>query len=118
MSDDKIKAFPKADALPECPMTVESRLRGFCSHPSIVIDPHERSIRCAKCDASLDAFDYLHQNGLHIQSAWRDFKFVRDRISEMNQSVDRLKREEKRLRALVKRLQDKSSAKLDLRGGL
>lgn len=118
MNEDKIMAFPKADALPECPVKVTSSAQQYCRHPSIVIDVHDRSIRCSKCDAALEAFDYLTQNGAEIQRAWADHKAMQRRVGELNESVVKLLREEKRLKALVRRLQDKTATKLDVRGGL
>ena len=118
---DNIRSLPGVEGIPECPMElVSSRSKQiyYCDHPSLIIDVHERSIRCAKCDAALDPFDYLERSGNQIQRAWDDYKAVRRRISDFNESIARLQREEKRLKALVKRLQDKSATKLDVRGGL
>lgn len=118
---DNIRSLPGVEGIPDCPMElVSSRSKQifYCDHPSLIIDVHERSIRCAKCDAALDAFDYLASTGQQIQCAWADYKAVRNRINDFNESIARLQREEKRLKALVKRLQDKTASKLDVRGGL
>lgn len=118
---DNVRSLPGVDGIPECPMeliSTRSKQIYHCEHPSLIIDVHERSIRCAKCDAALDPFDYLARSGQQIQRAWADYKSVRSRISDFNESIVRLQREEKRLKALVKRLQDKSATKLDVRGSL
>ena len=116
---DNIRSLPGVEGIPECPMELVSS-RGktiyHCDHASLIIDTHERSIRCAKCDDALDPFNYIAATAQHIQCAWRDYKSVRSRISDFNESIARLQREEKRLKALVKRLQDKSAARLDVRG--
>lgn len=119
MSDDnKITQLHKADALPECPIRVHSTSPVYhCGHNALVIDSHERSIRCAKCDAVLDPFDYLASCGRNIQLAWRDYKYMRDEIRKLNESVGRLKREERRLKASIKRQQQKTTV-LDVRDGL
>jgi hypothetical protein len=120
MSDEKIiqHAFGAAKELPDCPIRVESSSPIFhCNHPALAIDTHERAIRCAKCDAVLDPFDYLANCGRSIQMAWRDYKYTRAEITRLNESVDRLKREEKRLKASIRRQQQKAPI-LDVRGGL
>ena len=121
MADNNIRSLPGVESIPECPMELISshnKQLYHCDHASLIIDVHERSIRCAKCGASLDPFDYLAGTGQQIQRAWADYKSVRSRIQDFNESIARLQREEKRLKALVKRLQDKSATKLDVRGGL
>ena len=119
--NDNIRSLPGVEGIPECPMElVSSRSKAIyhCEHASLIIDAHERSIRCAKCDAALDPFNYLASTAQHIQCAWRDYKSVRSRISDFNESITRLQREEKRLKALVKRLQDKSATRVEVRGNL
>lgn len=119
MSEDNVISAFAGRELPPCPMTVTNSTNNLiCNHPSLLIDTHDRSIRCAKCNAVLDAFNYLATNGASIQRAWAEARFVRSEIEKLNESVDRLKREEKRLKALVRRLQDKSASRLDVRGGL
>jgi hypothetical protein len=114
--DDNVRVLKIAGELPDCPVTIKHQPFGFCNHASLVIDEHEREIRCAKCNAALDPFDYLHKNGAQIQSAWRNYKFVRNRIDELNVSVDKLRAEEKRLKASVRRLQAKPGVTLNTRG--
>ena len=119
-TDDKVvHAFPSADPLPENILQVErDKLSYYCQHPSILLDEHTRSVQCAKCGHILDAFDFLRNNGLHIQRAWDNHRQAQARVTVLNESINTLAREEKRLKALVKRLQDKSGAKLDVRGPL
>jgi hypothetical protein len=114
--DDNVRVLPVAGELPACPVTITPQPFGFCDHASLLIDGHCREIRCAKCNAALDPFDYLYTSGAQIQSAWRDYKFVRTRIDELNVSVDKLRTEEKRLKAAVKRLQSKPGLTLNTRG--
>jgi hypothetical protein len=114
--DDNVRMLPLAGELPACPVTIKPQPFGYCSHASLVIDDQEREIRCAKCNAALDPFDYLYKSGAQIQSAWRDYKFVRARIDELNVSVDKLRAEEKRLKAAVRRLQAKPGLTLNTRG--
>lgn len=119
MSDDNvIHAFGKADELPENLLQVRRDPTMYCAHASILLDEHDRSVQCCKCGATLDAFDFLRLNGLHIQMAWQNYRQAKSHVEALNESVSKLQREEKRLKALVKRLQDKTGAKLDVRGPL
>lgn len=119
MSDDKvIHAFPAAE-LPESVMTVDARRAGepyFCQHPAIRLNEHDRTVHCAKCGAALDPFNFLLHEAKTIQRAWENHKVVAAKVSELNERVAALAKEEKRLRAQVKRLQDKSGEVVQVRG--
>ena len=115
MSDDNvIQAFRLASPLPECGVQVQPD-RSYCRHPAILIDEHCRSITCKKCGGALDAFDYLRQNGRELQRMWSDYKLVEERVKAMQSSIETLLREEKRLKASVRRLRDRAGDALDVR---
>lgn len=118
MSDEKIiHVFRQADDLPPCPMDVTSSSPVYhCDHRQLQIDTHDRTVRCDACGATLDPFTYLARNGQSLQMAWRDYRAVRDRIKALNESIERLMREEKRLKAAVKRAKDRLPDRLDVRG--
>lgn len=118
MSDDNVTALPGAAGLPENPLQVAPRPLHWCSHPAVIIDEHTRSIRCAdvKCGAVLDAFDYLRANAHTIQRAWDSHRQVMRQANEVAERVHHLKKEEQRLRAMVKRLQEKTGAVIAVRG--
>jgi len=114
---DNVKAFPGTGDLPENPMRIAPRLNGFCSHEKIILDEHTRSIQCAdsKCGAILDPFNFLHKNAQTIQSAWSNYNYVRKQANEIADRVGALKKEEQRLRAMIKRLQEKSGSVITTR---
>ena len=116
--NDNVTPFPGSGDLPENPLMIAPRHPGWCSHDSIVIDTHTRSIRCATvaCGAVLDPFSYLLTNANTVQRAWSDFREVNRRVSEVTARVDALKKEEQRLRAMVKRLQEKTGSVITVRG--
>lgn len=118
MTDDTVKQFPGGQGLPENPLQVTPRRPGWCDHASILIDQHTRSVQCSNtaCGAVLDPFDYLLRNAHAIQRAWDDHRSVMRQVAEVAERVTVLKKEEKRLRAMVKRLQEKSGAVLAVRG--
>ena len=117
MMSDNVTTFPGGVELPENTMQVAPRQPGWCQHTSIVLDEHTRSIQCAdpKCGATLDAFNYLLYNARSISHAWSSHRQVMQQANEVAQRVAVLKKEEQRLRAMVKRLQEKSGAVVSVR---
>lgn len=120
MTDNKvIQAFPAAE-LPENLMTIEARPAGvpfYCNHDAVTLNEHDRVVNCARCGATLDPFAFLMQNARTIQMAWSNHKEASRKVSELNDRIAILAKEEKRLRAQVKRLQDKTGGVLNLRVG-
>jgi hypothetical protein len=114
---DNISPFPGGD-LPENPLAIESSgYRHFCSHDAVTLDAHLRTVQCAdpKCGAVLDPFNFLLSNAQTIRRAWDAHAQAMRQANEVIERVTVLKREEQRLRAMVKRLQEKSGAVLNVR---
>lgn len=109
-SNDKIHALPGRE-LPENLMSVEPRRPGeayFCAHDAVRLNQHDRIVNCARCGATLDPFNFLLNNAVTIQRAWENYRAANLKVGELNDRVATLSKEEKRLRAQVKRLQDKT----------
>jgi len=119
MSDEKvIHAFPGSE-LPENPLQIEPkdpRLPYYCEHANVRLNEHDRTIACVKCGATLDPFNFVRDNARTIQRAWQSHKEASRIAGELNERINGLKKEEKRLRAQVKRLQDKTGEVLSVRG--
>lgn len=116
-NDNVIQAFPKPE-LPAQTITVADQPPGkkmFCQHTRLSIDTHERLIACGDCGQVLDPFTFLHQNAMVLQRAWQDHAYVKRELGEMQDRVSILKKEEQRLRAMVKRLGEKTGI-VDVRG--
>lgn len=120
MADDKVvHAFPAAD-LPENLLGIEQRPAGvpyFCTHEAVTLNEHDRAVNCARCGATLDPFNFLLSNARTIQMAWQNHRAASQKVAELNDRITVLTREEKRLRAQVKRLQDKMGGVINLRAG-
>lgn len=101
--DEKIIAFPGAVPVPENPLRVNERRDVYCSHERIVLDDHERVVRCADCSKVFDPFTFLRDQAGLIQRAWASHKHVLAMVREKMDTVVLLKAEEKRLRAAVAR---------------
>lgn len=117
-TDDNIRILPGAGGLPENPLRPAARRDGWCSHVNLIVDAHTRTIVCAdpKCAAVIDPFDYLHSQAQQLQRAWSSHREVSRQASEIADRVHALKKEEQRLRSMVKRLQEKSGAVVSTRG--
>ena len=79
----------------------------FCTHGSVRIDGHSRSIACVKCGANIDPFDFLEKSAKTIERAWASYKYAKKAEEEVNERIELLKKQEKNLRAQVQRLQGK-----------
>lgn len=118
MSDDNIvMPFPKKPEAPENLLTISDERYSYCSHDKISLEAHTREVRCAnpKCGKVFDAFDYLLMNAQHLRSAWANYAQMQRIDKELNQSIANLKAEEKRLRALLKRLNAKNTDTISTR---
>lgn len=120
MADDKVVhgAFPSSE-LPENLMEIEPRnpaLPYHCAHEAIRLDQHDRAVHCAQCGATLDPFMFLLNNAATIQRAWSNHAEAQHRVRDLHDRIEVLGKEEKRLRARVKRLQDNAGDVLVVRG--
>lgn len=116
--NDNVKPFPGSPDLPENNLQIEPRRpSGWCSHEAVVLDEHTRTVHCANttCGATLDPFGFLLTNAHLIQRAWDRHREVARQASEIAERVSVLKKEEQRLRAMIKRLQDKTGAVVTVR---
>ena len=110
--DDTVKPFPKGGDLPDNPLRIEPIPTRFCTHEAVSLDQHTRTIRCAdlNCGAVLDPFDFLLTQARTISRAWQNYAQAARQAAEAVERVSVLLKEEKRLRAAVRRLQDKSGS--------
>ena len=106
---DNVMQLPSAQTLPENPLALAARHPSFCSHDAVVLDVHTRTVNCAntKCGAVLDPFNFLVNNAATIERAWSSHREAMRQANEVAERVTLLKKEEQRLRSMVKRLQEK-----------
>lgn len=112
-----IRAF-KAPELPEQTFSIATPPAGkphYCKHGSLHLDPHERIMTCAQCGQVLDPFDFMLTNALTINRAWQDHTQVRRELGDLQERISDLKKDEKRIKAQIKRHADKIVA-VDVRG--
>ena len=115
---DNVKSFPGIHELPVNPLQVEPTPYTYCGHAEVVLDEHNRVMTCANpsCGATLDPFNFLLGSAKTIQRAWDNYRHVSSEATQIAERVSVLKKEEARLRAMLKRLQDKGGVKVALRG--
>lgn len=109
--DNVVRPFPVAE-LPENLLRIEPRSEAvpyYCQHEAVTLNEHERSVHCARCNATLDPFDFLLMNARTLQNAWSNFREATRKVGELNERIALLAKTEKRLRAQVGRLKDKTA---------
>ena len=115
VSDDKVVALRPSPDLPDNPFTIEASPRDFCQHQRVVLDEHNRTVRCAQCSKVLDPFDFLKNEVRGIQSAWESHRKVTAMVRELQTRVGELQSEEKRLKARIKTARAKADPVVEFR---
>ncbi len=112
-----VVSLNRVDDLPENPVKVDRTdgMKRYCDHPTLIIHEHDRSLQCGSCGAALDPFDYLLKSGLRLQRAWDSHRAVSHKCREIQKGIEDLKREEKRLKASIRRCRDKAGTRIDMR---
>lgn len=107
---DSVVPFPGNEPLPDNPLQLVERRDVYCDHSKIILDDHERVVRCSGCGKVFDPFTFLREQARHIQTAWQHHRMIEHKTREKLDALANLQAEEKRLRATVKRLKDKQEA--------
>lgn len=116
-TDTNVTFFPgAAQDLPPCPLEVTPPPMHCCDHPAVRLDEHSRTMECTQCGAVLDPFDFLRRNAMTLQRAWRDHKYVKGQLEELNTRVDALKKEERRIKARIGTLKKRDTSVVLVRG--
>jgi hypothetical protein len=118
MPDEKVIAFPGTEPLPQNPIQTERR-RGFCQHGEVTLDEHTRMVHCRQCGATLEPFNFLFHNAQTLQTAWQSYSIVQNKAREVQDRIEILNKELRRLQGRVKTLQRKeheAGGVLDVRG--
>ncbi|WP_083686303.1 hypothetical protein [Rhodoferax koreensis] len=114
--NDNVKQFPGTEPLPVNPITLEVPPFGHCAHDLITLDGHNRTVRCTTCSKVLDPFNFLKDNALTLQTAWRNYRMVMESVRQKNELLEVLKKEEARLKGLIRRHKEKVEPPIDTRG--
>ncbi len=112
--DSNIRQFPSAE-VPEQTLVVKRPPLRFCAHEKITLDEHSRTVRCVACEHVFDPFNFLRDEVSRLQGAWESHRQVKDKLRDLLDRVDTLKKEEARLKGRIKTARAKVEPVLDVR---
>ncbi len=102
---NNIVRFPerKEDLRDIAAMRRESAGKIYCIHDSVLVDEKERTLRCRRCDALVDPFNYI----LHLcdtESRYiQNVKYLRQEESQRRQNIEKLIQIEKNAKARIRK---------------
>ncbi len=84
-------------------MQREPEVKIYCHHDSVLVDEKERTLRCRRCDALVEPFDYI----LHLcdtESRYiQNVKYLRQEESQRRQNIAKLVQIEKNAKARIRK---------------
>lgn len=85
-------------------MPVKVRRAKFCQHPYIWVEEESRMLRCRKCDAVIDPFDFMFQWACKDRALELSRAAFEREIERLRKITKELRREEINTRARLRRL--------------
>lgn len=79
-----------------------------CFHTGVWVNEKERQIRCRRCDAVLDPFDYLLSIARQEVQLADSVKYLRREEKQRRQNIEKLIQIEKNAKSRIRRAGDKS----------
>lgn len=83
-----------------------NRPKKFCAHKLIEVDVDEREIRCRKCQAKIDSFDWIvwqAQNNVNVNM---EADMLIKQVASLTEQKERLQRDLSKLKSELKYLVD------------
>lgn len=110
MSDGKlIWQDERADAIITGSLsTVE---KPWCAHRAVQVDEEKREVTCRSCGRVLDAFNVLLEYATNERNLVSRRKMLGEKLQRLHDEVERLKRDEKNIRARLARLSAKEGSR-------
>ncbi|HFD0468245.1 TPA: hypothetical protein ACF01X_001530 [Yersinia enterocolitica] len=100
-----VVAFPerKEDMADELALRRESGKKIHCHHDAVWVDEKERTLRCRRCDALVEPFNYL----LHLCETenryMENVKYLRREETQRRQNIEKLIQIEKNAKARIRK---------------
>ncbi|EAN7518022.1 hypothetical protein F1H35_23990 [Salmonella enterica] len=100
-----VVAFPgrKEDLRDELAMRREEGGKIYCHHDSVWVDEKERTLRCRRCDALVDPFNYI----LHLCDTENRYvenvKYLRREEKQRRQNIENLIQIERNAKSRIRR---------------
>lgn len=109
----KVLAFPtKKDDLPDGLVIQREGRKVLCMHEKVWVNEKERTLRCRRCEALIEPFDFLmtlcDQESRYMESV----KWLRREEKQRRQNIEKLIQIEKNAKSRIRRAGDKSSLPL------
>jgi len=76
----------------------------WCKHPRIIVCEKSRSLECDACGAAIDPFDFMLRWAKGDRCLEARKRQLEDEVKRISGSLEELKREEKNLKARLRRL--------------
>lgn len=80
---------------------------GRCECRRFLMDEHARTMECRDCGRVLDAFGWLLGFARTENGLLRRLEYLQEEQSRRNQSIERLKKEEQRIKARIRAAKDR-----------
>ncbi|HIE8826753.1 TPA: hypothetical protein ACXP2W_003852 [Klebsiella variicola subsp. variicola] len=109
-----VVAFPerREDLRDELAMRREDGGKIYCHHESVWVDEKERTLRCRRCDAQVEPFNYI----LHLCETENRYvenvKYLRREEKQRRQNIEKLIQIEKNAKSRIRRAGNKTSLPL------
>lgn len=105
----KVVAFPsKNNDLQDGLVIQHEGQKVMCLHSAVSINGKERTLRCRKCEALIDPFDYLMTLCDQESRYWESVKYLRLEEKQRRQNIEKLIQIEKNAKSRIRRAGDKS----------
>lgn len=89
-------------------MQIEKGARIYCRHDSVLVDEKERTLRCRRCDALVEPFNYIltlcETENRYVESV----RYLRREEKQRRQNIEKLIQIEKNAKSRIRRAGDKS----------
>lgn len=87
----------------EPPITVKHFVTRGCSHPFVVVNETDRSVRCKRCQELVDPVMLLIRIGKEWQKTQSNMQHLKHEIERRKKVLEGMKREEKNAKARLRR---------------
>ncbi|WP_312269903.1 hypothetical protein [Pseudescherichia sp.] len=105
----KVVAFPtKEDGLQDGLVIQREGRKVLCKHDKVWVNEKDRTLRCRRCEALIEPFDFLMTLCDQESRYWESVKYLRREEKQRRQNIEKLIQIEKNAKTRIRRTGDKS----------
>lgn len=105
----KVVAFPtKEDGLQDGLVIQREGRKVLCMHDKVWVNEKDRTLRCRRCEALIELFDFLMTLCDQESRYWESVKYLRREEKQRRQNIEKLIQIEKNAKSRIRRAGDKS----------